>query len=87
MEKITPLYHWHKNHQGNIVEFGGYLMPLHYSNGILHEHHTVRTKVGLFDVSHMGEFSFSGKDALANLNYVISNDFSDLEITKHDMAS
>lgn len=82
MEKITPLYHWHKNHQGNIVEFGGYLMPLHYSNGILHEHHTVRTKVGLFDVSHMGEFSFSGKDALANLNYVISNDFSDLEINK-----
>ncbi len=82
MEKITPLYHWHKNHHGNIVEFGGYLMPLHYSNGILHEHHIVRTKVGLFDVSHMGEFSFSGKDALANLNYVISNDFSDLEINK-----
>lgn len=82
MEKITPLFNWHKNHNGNIVEFGGYLMPLHYSNGILHEHHTVRTKVGLFDVSHMGEFHFSGKDALANLQYLISNDFSDLEIDK-----
>ncbi|MHB8097508.1 MAG: glycine cleavage system aminomethyltransferase GcvT, partial [Erysipelotrichaceae bacterium] len=82
MEKITPLFNWHKNHNGNMVEFGGYLMPLHYSNGILHEHHSVRTKVGLFDVSHMGEFHFSGKDALANLQYLISNDFSDLEIDK-----
>ena len=82
MEKITPLFDWHKNHNGNMVEFGGYLMPLHYSNGILHEHHTVRTKVGLFDVSHMGELHFSGKDALANLQYLISNDFSDLEIDK-----
>jgi len=82
MEKITPLFNWHKNHNGNMVEFGGYLMPLHYSNGILHEHHTVRTKVGLFDVSHMGELHFSGKDALANIQYLISNDFSDLEIDK-----
>jgi aminomethyltransferase len=57
-------------------------MPLHYSNGILHEHHTVRTKVGLFDVSHMGELHFSGKDALANIQYLVSNDFSDLEIDK-----
>jgi aminomethyltransferase len=48
----------------------------------LHEHHIVRTKVGLFDVSHMGELHFSGKDALANLQYLISNDFSDLEIDK-----
>lgn len=82
MEKTTPLYHWHKNNNGNIVEFGGYLMPLHYLNGILYEHHCVRNKVGLFDVSHMGEFHFSGKDALANLQYLISNDFSDLEIDK-----
>lgn len=82
MEKITPLFNWHKNHNGNMVEFGGYLMPLHYSNGILHEHHTVRTKVGLFDVSHMGELHFSGKDALANIQYLVSNDFSDLEIDK-----
>lgn len=82
MEKTTPLYHWHHTHGGNMVEFGGYLMPLHYANGILHEHHTVRTKVGLFDVSHMGELHFSGKDALANLQYLISNDFSDLEIDK-----
>ena len=80
MEKTTPLYHWHHTHGGNMVEFGGYSMPLHYANGILHEHHTVRTKVGLFDVSHMGELHLSGKDALANLQYLISNDFSDLEI-------
>lgn len=82
MEKTTPLYHWHHTHGGNMVEFGGYLMPLHYANGILYEHHTVRTKVGLFDVSHMGELHFAGKDALANLQYLISNDFSDLEIDK-----
>ena len=57
-------------------------MPLHYANGILHEHHTVREKVGLFDVSHMGEFTLKGPDALSNLQYLVSNDFSDLQIGK-----
>ncbi len=82
MEKTTPLYHWHNTHGGNMVEFGGFIMPLHYTNGILHEHHLVRNQVGLFDVSHMGEFFLTGKDALANIQYLFSNDFSDLELDK-----
>lgn len=57
-------------------------MPLHYAKGILHEHHTVREKVGLFDVSHMGEFILKGPDALSNLQYLVSNDFTDLQIGK-----
>lgn len=57
-------------------------MPLHYAKGILHEHHTVREKVGLFDVSHMGEFILKGPDAFSNLQYLVSNDFTDLQIGK-----
>ena len=82
MRKTTPLTNWHQDHAGNMVDFGGFWMPLHYANGILHEHHAVREKVGLFDVSHMGEFMLEGKDALSNLQYLVSNDFSDLQIGK-----
>lgn len=80
MEKTTPLTQWHSDHQGQMVPFGGFLMPVQYAHGILHEHHCVRQKAGLFDVSHMGELRLKGKDALANLHYLISNDFTDLEI-------
>lgn len=80
--KTTPLTNWHQDHSGNMVDFGGFWMPLHYANGILHEHHSVREKVGLFDVSHMGEFILQGPDALSNLQYLVSNDFRDLQIGK-----
>ena len=80
MEKTTPLTAWHQAHHGQMVPFGGYLMPVQYEQGILHEHHLIRQKVGLFDVSHMGEFWIKGPDALANLNRLLSNDFSSLEI-------
>ena len=80
--KTTPLTNWHQDHAGNMVDFGGFWMPLYYAKGILHEHHTVREKVGLFDVSHMGEFTLKGPDALSNLQYLVSNDFSDLQIGK-----
>lgn len=80
--KTTPLTNWHQDHSGNMVDFGGFWMPLHYAKGILHEHHTVREKVGLFDVSHMGEFILKGPDALSNLQYLVSNDFRDLPIGK-----
>lgn len=80
MEKTTPLTQWHIEHQGQMVPFGGYLMPVQYAHGILHEHHLVRQKAGLFDVSHMGELRLKGKDALANLHHLISNDYSDLQI-------
>ena len=80
MDKKTPLASWHENHGGKMVSFAGFYMPIQYENGIIHEHSLVREKVGLFDVSHMGEFILEGKDALANINYLVSNDFTDLAI-------
>lgn len=82
MEKTTPLTEWHIAHQGQMVPFGGFLMPVQYAGGILHEHRLVREKAGLFDVSHMGEFRMQGPDALSNLNALVSNDFTDLAIGK-----
>lgn len=80
MDKRTPLSHWHETHGGKMVSFAGFLMPIQYELGILHEHACVREKAGLFDVSHMGEFICEGKDALKLLNYLLSNDFTDLKI-------
>jgi aminomethyltransferase len=59
-----------------MVPFAGYLLPVQYPTGIITEHTAVRTAVGLFDVSHMGEITFTGKDALQNLNYLLTNDFT-----------
>lgn len=82
MEKTTPLSQWHQLHQGQMVPFAGYLMPVQYQHGIIYEHQLVRQKAGLFDVSHMGELYFKGPDALLNLNHLVSNDFTNLEINK-----
>ena len=76
----TPLYDEHVSLHGKIVEFGGYLLPVQYPTGVIAEHMAVRTGVGIFDVSHMGEILYKGKDALANLNYVLTNDFTSLQI-------
>lgn len=80
MEKTTPLTNWHRDHGATLVEFGGFIMPIQYAQGILHEHRCVRQNVGLFDVSHMGELILYGADALANLNYWCSNAYDDLAI-------
>jgi aminomethyltransferase len=80
LEKKTPLYQWHINHNGKIVPFAGYLLPVQYESGVVAEHIAVRERCGLFDVSHMGEFIVAGKDALANLNYLLSNDFTDMPL-------
>ncbi|MDR3302703.1 MAG: glycine cleavage system aminomethyltransferase GcvT [Spirochaetaceae bacterium] len=80
MEKKTPLYQWHESHGGKIVPFAGYLLPVQYESGVITEHNTVREKAGLFDVSHMAEFVIKGKDALVNLNYLFSQDFTDMPI-------
>lgn len=82
MEKKTPLYNKHLLYHGSMVPFAGYLMPVQYENGILHEHRLVRSKAGLFDVSHMGELILEGRDALANLQYLLTNDYRSLEIGK-----
>ena len=57
-----------------IVDFAGWQMPIQYPQGIVAEHLTTRRHAGLFDVSHMGRFSLTGKGAVAFLRYVLTND-------------
>lgn len=79
MELKTPLYEMHLKYHGKMVPFAGYLLPIQYEEGIIREHMAVRTKAGLFDVSHMGEITCKGKDALANLQHLLTNDFTGME--------
>jgi len=58
----TPIYLWHVEHGGRMVDFGGWSMPVQYTS-IVEEHQTTRNAVGLFDVSHMGRLNFFGADA------------------------
>ena len=60
MERKTPLYDLHVELGGRIVPFAGYLLPVQYPKGVIHEHMAVREGVGRFDVSHMGEVRFEG---------------------------
>jgi aminomethyltransferase len=73
----TPLYELHRELGARMVDFGGWEMPVQYA-GILEEHRAVRERVGLFDVSHMGEFWVRGKDALSSLQWLTPNDVSKL---------
>lgn len=76
--KRTPLYEKHLERNGKIIDFGGWELPVEYS-GILAEHEAVRTKAGLFDVSHMGEIMISGKDSEAYLQNIMTNDISTMD--------
>ena len=76
MEKKTPLYDRHLQYKGKIVPFAGYLLPVQYETGVIKEHIAVRKAAGLFDVSHMGEVTFTGKDALNNIQMLFTNDCS-----------
>ncbi|MGF2054132.1 glycine cleavage system aminomethyltransferase GcvT [Vagococcus fluvialis] len=79
MNKRTPLYQNHVDLKGKIVPFGGYELPVQYvATGLVKEHMAVRESVGLFDVSHMGEIFIEGKDALANIQEIFTNDFKDM---------
>ena len=62
-----------------MVPFAGWDMPVEYS-GITEEHLAVRTRAGLFDVSHMGEIEIAGKDALAAVQHISCNDASKLHV-------
>lgn len=77
--KQTALNSIHEALGAKMAEFAGYNMPISYE-GIKDEHHCVRTNVGVFDVSHMGEFIIRGKGALDLIQKVTSNDASKLEI-------
>lgn len=75
--KVTALKAKHEEIGAKMVPFAGYLMPLQYS-GLTDEHHNVRKNVGVFDVSHMGEFTVEGEGSLDFLQVVTSNDVSKL---------
>lgn len=79
MERKTPLYECHLERGGKIVPFAGYLLPVQYETGVIKEHLAVRTACGLFDVSHMGEFTLRGKGALDVLQRLLTNDFRGME--------
>ena len=77
--RTTPLNSVHRKSGGKMVDFGGWDMPVQYS-GVLDEHQTVRQRVGIFDVSHMGEIEVRGPDALKLVEYVTTNAASKLKI-------
>lgn len=79
--KNVQLASTHEQLGAKIVPFAGYNMPVRYSSD-KEEHNTVRDAVGIFDVSHMGEFLISGPNALALIQKVTSNDASKLSIGK-----
>jgi aminomethyltransferase len=77
--KNIALHEVHEKLGAKMVPFAGYNMPVQYE-GVTAEHTTVREAVGVFDVSHMGEFLVSGENALALIQKVTSNDASKLAI-------
>ena len=79
--KNIALHSTHVNLGAKMVPFAGYNMPVQYE-GVNIEHQTVRNTVGVFDVSHMGEFLIEGKNALALIQKVCSNDSSKLTVGK-----
>ena len=71
----TPLFDVHLKAGARMVPFGGWEMPVQYA-GIIEEHRGVRRAVGLFDISHMGEFEVTGPDRNAFVNRITCNDGS-----------
>ncbi|MCC6899545.1 MAG: glycine cleavage system aminomethyltransferase GcvT [Polyangiaceae bacterium] len=76
--KRTPLYDEHVKAGGRIVPFAGWEMPVQYA-GISAEHEAVRTRAGLFDVSHMGELELEGEHAAAVVDYLVTNSLARIE--------
>lgn len=77
--KQTPLIAQHRAAGAKLVDFAGWEMPIQYS-GVVDEYHTVRSKAGLFDVSHMGRISVSGPGSVGFLQYVTTNDVSKISV-------
>ncbi|RBP89420.1 aminomethyltransferase [Cytobacillus firmus] len=76
--KRTPLSEVYKDYGGKTIDFGGWDLPVQFSS-IKEEHEAVRTKAGLFDVSHMGEIEVKGTDSLKYLQKMMTNDISKLK--------
>ncbi len=77
--KQTPLHDEHVRLGAKMVDFGGWSMPVQYT-GILDEHHAVRTGLGVFDISHMGQFVARGPKAAAWLNDLLTNNIDRLSV-------
>ena len=78
--KRTPLFDAHVAAGAKLVPFGGWEMPVRYTEGVRAEHQAVRERAGVFDVSHMGEVQCSGPGAEAFLQHVLSNDVTKMAI-------
>ncbi len=76
--KTTPLFEIYKEYGAKTIDFGGWDLPVQFS-GIKEEHEAVRTKAGLFDVSHMGEIKVKGTDSLRFLQKMLTNDISKIK--------
>ncbi len=79
--KKTPLHEVHVRSGAKMVPFAGWDMPVQYK-GLVTEHEAVRNKVGLFDVSHMGEVDVDGPEALKFVDYLVVGDVKSLKIGK-----
>jgi len=79
--KKTPFYDIHLKLGAKMVDFAGFSMPVQYES-IIKEHEAVRSKAGIFDVSHMGEFLLEGSDVIDFLQYIMINDLKLLEQSK-----
>jgi aminomethyltransferase len=77
--KQTPLHAEHVRLGARMVDFGGWSMPVQY-RGIIEEHHAVRTGLGVFDISHMGQFFVEGAAALGWLNRLLTNNVERLAV-------
>ena len=73
----TSLNAIHRSHKAKMVDFGGWDMPVQYS-GLIDEHMAVRERVGVFDVSHMGDIQLRGPNSLAAVQKLLMNDASKL---------
>ncbi len=78
MAKKTPLYEEHLKAGGKVVDYAGWFLPVEYK-GLVTEHEAVRNRVGMFDVSHMGEITLLGKDARRFADYLTTNNIETLQ--------
>ncbi len=79
MMQHTPLIQQHRAHGAKLVDFAGWEMPIQYT-GVVDEYHSVRSKAGLFDVSHMGRLAVTGSGAAAFLQRLATNDVRKLSV-------
>ncbi|MBR7147042.1 MAG: glycine cleavage system protein T, partial [Oscillospiraceae bacterium] len=84
--KRTQLYEAHVAAGAELVDFGGWEMPIQYPTGIVAEHLWTRSECGIFDVSHMGRLDIEGSEALAFLQHVLSSNVLALNVGQAQYA-